>query len=354
MDRVLVTGATGFIGGQLAEALVRQGHSVRCLVRRTSDTRRLQELGASFVKGDVTEADQLVKALANVDVIFHLAGLTNALSTTELYRVNADGAGFVAAACARRQTPPTLILVSSIAAAGPTSRDAIRVESDPVAPVSNYGRSKLAGETAAAKWASEIPLTIVRPGMTFGPRDHTSLPIFTTIATWGIHPVVGLGRTKIPLLHVKDLTDLLIRAASDGERLSTPECDVPESGVGVYFASHDRAPSFRELGSLIAYAMNRRVIPVPLYPPIAASAAAVNQLRSQLYRRSDSLNIDKIREAKQPSWETSNAKAKRQLNWKLSASLEEQIRETVDWYEANDWIRIRRLLPKPIRQSSAN
>jgi nucleoside-diphosphate-sugar epimerase len=350
MHRVLVTGATGFIGGQLADTLIRQGSHVRCLVRRTSDTRRLQQLGARLVEGDVTQAAGLDKAVADVDVVFHLAGLTTALSKTDLYRANADGPGLIAAACAKRQTPPILVLVSSLAAAGPSERDVIRVESDPAAPISNYGRSKLAGETAASKWASQVPLTIVRPGMIFGPRDHLALPIFKTIATWGVHPVVGLGRNKIALLYVDDLCDLLIRAASDGERVSTPANDVGEPGTGVYFASHDRALSFRELGSLIAYAMNRRVIPLPLYPPIAASAAAVNQLRSQLQRRSDGLNIDKIREARQPSWESSNAKAKRQLNWKPTASLEEQIRETVDWYAANDWIRIRRLLPKPIRQ----
>lgn len=350
MHRVLVTGATGFIGRHLTEALTRNGHETRCLVRRTSDTSWLSEIGATLVEGDVTEADGLDEAVANVDLVFHLAGLTSALSKAEMSKANAEGPGLVAAACARRQTPPAMLVVSSAAAAGPAERDAIRVESDPVAPVSNYGHSKRAGELAAARWAGRVPLTIVRPGIIFGPRDRLTLPIFKSIATWGIHPVVGLGRTKLALLHVADLIDLLLKAADHGERLPATEGDATQPGTGVYFASHGSATSYRDLGSLIARAMNRRVVPVPLFPPVAWSAAAASQLWSQVRRRPDGLNIDKVREAVQASWAISSEKAKRQLSWKPRASLEERLHDTVQWYEAHKWIKIRRLLGNRIRQ----
>jgi nucleoside-diphosphate-sugar epimerase len=350
MQRVLVTGATGFIGGHLTEALTRNGNETRCLVRPTSDTRRLSEIGAALVEGDVTKADGLDEAVANVDLVFHLAGLTTALSKAEMSKVNAEGPGLVAAACARRQTPPAMIVMSSVAAAGPTERDAIRVESDPVAPISNYGHSKRAGELAAAKWADRVPITIIRPGIIFGPRDRLTLPIFKTIATWGIHPVVGMGRTKLALLHIDDLIDLLLKVAHNGERLPATESGATEPGAGVYFASHGSAPSYREFGSLIARAMNRQVVSIPLFPPVAWSAAAVSQLWSQVRRRSDPLNVDKIREAVQTSWAISNEKAKRQLNWKLRASLEKQLQDTVKWYEANKWIKIRRLPGNRIMQ----
>ncbi|MFV2066466.1 MAG: NAD-dependent epimerase/dehydratase family protein [Pirellulales bacterium] len=344
MQRVLVTGATGFIGGHLAEALTRNGVETRCLVRPTSDTRRLSDIGVTLVEGDITEANGLDEAVANVDLVFHLAGLTTALSKAEMSKANAVGPGLVAAACARLQTPPAMIVLSSVAAAGPTERDTIRVESDPVAPVSNYGHSKRAGELAAAKWADRVPLSIIRPGIIFGPRDRLALPIFKTIATWRIHPVVGMGRTKLALLHVDDLVDLLLKVAYNGERLPATESDPAQPGAGVYFVSHDSTPSYRELGLLIARAMSRRVVPIPLLPPVAWSAAAVSQLWSQVRRRSDAFNIDKIREAVQSSWAVSNEKAKRQFRWKPRASLEEQLQDTVQWYEANQWIKIRRLL----------
>lgn len=347
MQRVLVTGATGFIGGHLAEALIRRGVETRCLVRSTSDVRRLSELGATLIEGDVTEAEGWDKAVANVDVVFHLAGLVTALNKTQMMNANADGSGFAAAACARRGTPPSMLLLSSIAAAGPTDRSAMRVEGDAAAPVSNYGRSKRAGELAAAKWADRVPVTIVRPGIVFGPRDRLTLPIFKTIATWGIHPVVGMGRTRLALLHVEDLLDLLLKAACHGERLAPTESNDTEPGTGVYFASHDSAPTYSEFGSLIARAMRRRVVSIPLLPPVAWSAAAASQLWSQIRRRPDAFNIDKIREAVQPSWAISNEKAKRHFEWQPRASLEEQLRDTIEWYGANQWIKIRRLIGNP-------
>jgi dTDP-D-glucose 4,6-dehydratase len=93
--------------------------------------------------------------------------------------------------------------------------------------------------------------------------------------------------------------------------------------------------------------MDRLVVPFFLLPPFAWSAAAANQLWSQVRRRPDAFNIDKIREAVQPSWAISNEKAKRHLAWQPRASLEEQIQDTVRWYEDNQWIKVRRLLGKP-------
>ena len=343
MQRVLVTGATGFIGGHLTKALLGKGVEVDCLVRSTSNTDRLSELGATLVEGDVTRADGLDQAVANADVVFHLAGLTTALSQAQMMQANAEGAGLVAAACARRETPPTMILLSSVAAAGVTARESIRVETDVEAPVSDYGRSKRGGELAVAKFADQLPITFVRPGIIFGPRDRLTLPIFQTIALSGIHPVVGLGRTKLAMLYVDDLIDLLLKVVSDGERLPPEEHAAAQVGAGVYFAAHDSTPSYSELGSLIAREMDRRVMLLPILPPVAWSAAAVNQLVSKVRRRPDAFCIDKIREARVPSWAISNEKAKEQLGWQPAAALEEQLRDTIEWYQANDWIKVRRL-----------
>lgn len=341
MQRVLVTGATGFIGGHLAESLIRSGLEVSCLVRSTSDTSRLTELGARLVEGDVTKAEGLDEAVADVDTVFHLAGLTLALSKNEMTQANAEGAGLVAAACARRETPPTLISLSSVAATGGSTGDSLRIEADPAAPISDYGRSKRGGELAEIKFADRVPMTLVRPGIIFGPRDRLALPIFQTIAISGIHPVVGMGRTKLAMLYVDDLIDLLLKVVAKGERLPAEESDAT-MGSGIYFAAHDHTPSYWELGSMVADAMDRRVIKIPILPPVAWSAAAVTQLGSKVIRRPNAFCIDKIREARAPSWAVSNEKAKNQLEWHPRAGLEEQLRETVQWYEDNHWFKVRR------------
>ena len=346
MQRVLVTGATGFIGGHLVEALLRQGVEVRCLARPTSNTNRLAELDVTLCAGDVTDPHGLEEAIDGTDVVFHVAGLTTALSKRAMWRVNRDGAATVATACSRQQRPPTMVLVSSVAAAGPADQSTARCETDSAAPVSIYGRSKRAGELAVEQFAGTFPITVVRPGIIFGPRDRLTLPIFKTIATWGIHPLVGLGRTKISLLHVADLIELLLAAAESGERLPAPSNAQP-AGTGIYFAADEVAPSYRELGLLIAKAMQRRVIPLPTPPACAWTAAAISQLASQLIRRTTPFNLDKIREATQASWAITPAKATRQLGWLPGAPLEARLRETVDWYLAQKWMKVRRLFPAP-------
>ncbi len=93
----------------------------------------------------------------------------------------------LAAACALAAQPPTLVYVSSLAAIGPAPTTQALRESDPVAPVSEYGRSKLAGEDFLKQYAQQIPISIIRPPMVLGPGDRVSLDLFKTIARYHLH-----------------------------------------------------------------------------------------------------------------------------------------------------------------------
>jgi nucleoside-diphosphate-sugar epimerase len=117
-----------------------------------------------------------------VVAVYHLAGLVKAIQVRQLYQVNCQGVANVARACAAQITPPTLLVISSLAAMGPSSPQRPRLESDPPAPVSHYGRSKLAGEQAARQWARDAPITILRPPVVFGERDPATYEIFRPIA----------------------------------------------------------------------------------------------------------------------------------------------------------------------------
>src|SRR5271166_310246 len=185
MAKILVTGASGFIGFHLTRALLEQGHEISCLVRTSSKLDRLAGQPIRRADGDVTDAESLRRVMSGYDAVYHLAGLVKAVHVQQLYQVNCQGVANVARACAAQTTPPTLLVVSSLAAMGPSSPQRPRLESDPPTPVSHYGRSKLAGEQAARRWAKEVPITILRPAVVFGEADWATYEFFRPIARFG-------------------------------------------------------------------------------------------------------------------------------------------------------------------------
>lgn len=338
MRRILVTGASGFIGGHLARTLAERGHDVRCLVRSHSRLERLNNLRIDFAHGDVLQPKSLAAAIDRADVVFHLAGLTCALRDDELFRVNGEGPSMLAACCARRPVPPKLVVVSSVAAAGPVARDAMRRESDPAQPVSQYGRSKLAGEEAVRAWARQVPITIVRPGVVFGPYDPGMRPLMQTLARLGVHLTPGWHSPRLSMIHVDDLVKLLMRTAEDGERLP-PSPEAAKPGQGIYFGVSGEHPTYSELGKLLAPALVPwRCAPVICVPsPLAWWLALTNEWIGRLRGRPDIFNRDKIREAIAPSWACSGDKAAEQLQFQPAAPLNSRLLATATWYREHKW-----------------
>ncbi len=331
---VLVTGASGFIGVHLVRRLVVRGHSVSCLVRPTSQVKELLAAGAELVTGDVNDRAGVARAIAfaNAGVVFHLAGLVRAMSPGDFMRVNAEGVEAVAAACAEQARRPVLLLVSSLAAAGP-SGETPKMESDPPVPVSDYGRSKFAGEQAAARYAGALPITIVRPCPVFGAGDRGMYEIFKAVARSGIHIVHGRGDGRISLIAVADLVECIVLAAENGERL------VPDgSGCGIYFAGAEDL-SHVEIGAAIARALGQelpRVVRVP--ERLMRVAGFCGDIVARIRRRPGWVSSDKISELLAGSWTCSSAKARRQLGWSPAAPLADRLRETAHWYLDARWL----------------
>ena len=327
--KALVTGANGFIGEHLVRTLLEHGEEVRAMVRRPAAGEALRLMGAEVVLGDVTRPETLPNATAGVDVVFHLAGLVKALHSDELFKVNEAGSRNIAAACAAQESPPVLVLVSSLAAAGPALNGHPRTESDPIHPVSNYGRSKRAGEVAAVRFAPNVPITIVRPPIVFGEGDMNSWLLFQPIARHGIHAVPGTNPRKISLIHADDLAQALRLAAGNGKR-------VPQNGdpaEGSYFVGGDRDPEYDELGQLIGEAVGRDHI-VVLHTPdwIARCAGAASDLVARLRGRPAIFNLDKMREASAGSWVCSSDRIRRELGFGVARPLIDRLHQTAEWY----------------------
>ena len=333
MQQVLVTGGTGFIGRHLVSELTRRGVHVRCLVRRTSDVRHLEAAGVETVYGEVLNLDEMRRVVSGVDSVFHLAGLTHAMRRTELHAVNGRACSVLADACRSRETPPRLVYVSSLSAAGPTSRELPPLtEVELREPVSHYGASKRRGEIEIQKRAADVPCTVVRPGFVYGPFDPGTLSILQPIYEFRLHLVVGFHTPPLSMIFVDDLVQLLLQAAAKGERLEGNRHGA-YAPAGYYFACDDSEhPTYCQLGQKIAGALDQRVFICPIWHWVGWTIAGTSQLANRMQGKSSLLNVDKIREATAPSWACSAEKARRQLDFHPLHDLDSRLKQTAEWF----------------------
>jgi nucleoside-diphosphate-sugar epimerase len=345
MGKSLVTGANGFIGFQLVRELIGRGDKVHCLARHPAAAERLERLGARTIAGDVTLPESLGPAVENVDTVYHLAGVVRARNAAEFLRTNQAGVANVLDACRRRTTPPTVVLVSSLAAAGPVRDVRPRTEEQPSRPVSHYGRSKRAGELEAVARASELPITIVRPPIVMGEGDMVGLTLFRMIRRARLHLVPGWRKSKLSIVHVRDLVAVLISAAKRGARL--PACNSDTNAAtddkadprGYYFLASEHDPTYAELGRLIGEAMGKlRVIVIAFPRPTVWPIAVCGEVMARIRRRAPFAGIDKAREALAGHWICSAARAQTDLGFAPTAPLCEWLRQTAEWYQREKWL----------------
>lgn len=341
-SRVLVTGATGFIGHHLVKALLERGDQVRCLVRPTSDTSRIPTTDIELVTGDVLDPSSLAEAVEGIDTVYHLAGQIDASMSKLLNSVNVEGTRNIAEACARQGNPPVLVIVSSQEAGGPDPNDRPRTEADPPAPVTHYGNSKLLGERAASEYASRVPITIMRTAGVFGEGDRATLSIFRAfrIGGLGIHPLPRAHKIRISLIHAADLSNALILAAERGERLPGPDEASPKQGVGLYYPTAEERQTFAEIVETASRALGHDriwIIDIPLV--FAWIVTGLSEFWSRVSGRpAGVLSLDKARAAAAGSWTCSPEKTMEQLGFAPEHSLAERVHQTVAWYREHGWL----------------
>lgn len=336
--RALVTGATGFVGSNLVAQLLSRGWEVECLVRDTQRAAPLEQLGATLHLGELGDAKSLEQAMTQVDTVFHVAARVRALNDDQFRVDNIEGTRNVVEAAAAQNKPPVVVLVSSLAAGGPSKPGAPRQESDADQPISAYGESKLAAERAAAQAADEVPISVIRPPIIFGPADKASLAIFRGVKLSRIHPVPGFRQFPVSLVHVADLCDAMIRIAERGKRLAPSINGAAHTNDGIYYVAAERTIPYGDLGKLAAESLGCQGVVVPIPKALFWLIGGALELVGQLRRQPSVLNLDKVREAVAPGWECSDKKLRQELDYQPAAPLEQRFAETALWYREQGWL----------------
>jgi nucleoside-diphosphate-sugar epimerase len=323
---VLVTGANGFVGSHLVEALLQAGYRVRCLVRRTSDLSFVRDLPVEWAYGDVGQGAGLREACQDVEAVCHLAALTRAPDKETFFRVNTHGTEALARAAL--EASPNLrrfVFMSSQAAAGPSPAAGDYLdESRPPQPVTWYGESKLAAEEALLALPG-LPLTILRAAAVFGPRDRDFWTYFDLVRR---HLDLQLGSQEraLSLIYVRDLVRLILLAL---------ENDQAEGQTYFACAWSYTHPAF---STAIAAALDSRTIQVRLPLAVLAPMAFWSRVQIRLTGRTPLLNDQRVKDLRAPYWLCSGAKAARELGFAPGWVLATAVQETAAWYKEQGWL----------------
>jgi len=321
--KAFVTGGTGFVGAHLVQTLLQRGAEVRCLVRNPAKALALGWRDVRLVRGDLEDAAALAEGCAGAELVFHVAGRISARDLRDFMSANRDGTANVLEA-ASLQPPQRFVLVSSLAAGGPTTPGHPIDEARRPAPVTPYGQSKLAAETLVR--AMPFPWTIVRPPAVYGERDREVLKVFK-LARRGVVPVFGDGSQELSVIYAGDLAGALVAAATS-----------PAAARKVYYAAHPTVTTSRDLVRAVGRAVGRDPRIVPLPAPVARGLLWAIGSIAHLAGRATVLSADKADEFLAPAWTCRPDALTRDTGWRAATDLSAGLQRTADWYRREGWL----------------
>ncbi|MGC8917019.1 MAG: NAD-dependent epimerase/dehydratase family protein [Thermoanaerobaculum sp.] len=317
-----LTGATGFVGSHLLEALLSGGASVRVLVRDPGKLPAGLASRVEVVVGDLADRQALERFAAGVGILLHLAGVVRAPKPEAFFAANAEGTQNLVFAAQASESRPRLVYVSSLAAAGPSPAPEGKLPEDPPAPVSAYGRSKLAGERAVAAYPGAW--LILRPPAIYGPRDRDVFQFFK-MASRGWLPFPA-GDRYVTVAFVGDVVLSVLKAASS-------------SLSGKVLHLGEKAPyPLRELLAKLAAAGGVRARIVPLPGMVFRLAGFVGDGLHLLGWRDVPMTSDKARELLARHWTAHTQASLQALGLPEPVPFPRGAELTWRWYRNHGWL----------------
>jgi nucleoside-diphosphate-sugar epimerase len=327
-QKVLITGASGFVGFHLIEAALAKNLDVYAAVRKSSDIKHLASYNIKYTYPDFSNVDSLTKNLEenNYDFIIHAAGTTKAKNQDEYNKVNATyTANLAKAASTSKSGLVKMVFISSLAALGPLTRPGELInESSPPAPVTAYGKSKLLAEEELKSFG--LPLIVLRPTGVYGPRDKDIFIILKTFSR-GLEPYIGNKQQQLSFVFVKDLATASINALFTDNRAN-----------GTYNITDGHCYTRYEMANITKNVLSRKTLKFHLPLPVVKGLALVLEKIYGMFDKTPALNVEKLNELTAVNWCCDIEKAKKNLNYNPAYDLQQGLKEALEWYKLNQWL----------------
>ena len=327
-ERVLITGASGFVGYHLIKEALKNGLEVFAAVRKSSNISHLREFDIQYTDLIYNDPELLKKEIEEkkYTYIIHAAGVTRARTIEEYNTINAQYTYNLAKAAVDSGIDlKKFVLVSSLAAIGPLNNIEGNIDEQTAAnPVTAYGASKLLAEQKL-KAIAGLNYTILRPTAVYGPRD-TGIFIFFKQLNKRIEGYIGRADQRLSFIYVTDLARACVKAFTSGGQMAYNLSD------GESYTKYDLGTEARKTLTGKTFKFH---IPVNFMKLIATLAEKVSNLKGE----APILNREKLNELTAVNWICSIEQAKKELGFEPQYDLDKGVRETINWYKQNNWLK---------------
>lgn len=322
--RILLTGATGFVGSHIVEELISNNHTIVATIRKSSNLKWIKDYPIQYEYCSLNDEEQLSKLLSTVDVVVHCAGVVRALNWDSYYDTNVIGTQkLVQVALKNKTNIKKFIYISSQAAMGPSQTETPKQLTEKENPVSYYGKSKLLAEQEVKKLEGQISYTIIRPASVYGPRDK-DIFIFFNLVKHHLKPNTHTKRF-IQLVFVKDIAKA-ISVILNNEQTNNK----------TYYLCDGNIYSWKDVATTIATSNNIKTMPIVLFDFIFKTVASFYEIVAKITKKPQVLSKEKIVEMLQTYWTANNSDIIKDTNFEFT-KLENGAKITYNWYLSNKY-----------------
>jgi nucleoside-diphosphate-sugar epimerase len=326
--RILITGASGFIGSTLVEESLAKGWEVTAAVRPTSDKSALTDTRIRFLELNFTDENDLHAKLTTAgrfDYIIHNAGTTKAINRQAYIDTNSGNTErFINILRGGHLIPEKFLFVSSLAALGPAKGNNIITPHQKPTPVTGYGDSKLAAEQFLSQ-LTDFPWVAIQPTAVYGPRDK-ELFTFINLVSKGLEFSLGSKQQNLSFIYSTDLTRQMLSALERGI-------------VGKkYIATDGRHYTSDDLGKAVREAIGRKTLKIKVPLSIIGIVAKISEQVGEWRNVATMLNTEKMNELAAESWLCDVSETFEDLKFIPQYDLFSGMKQAVNWYRKHGWI----------------